>query len=178
MSTKFQKFNKFYKNLFRLIFLATLVLVPMYWATVQTALDIFSPIGIYVQHIFQRTHELTFAVRATALGVSLIPTLAILYILAQFIKLFHCYEHLEIFSKNIVVIYRNISWAFFGYFIALIVYGPLISIALSYDNPVGKRFVTISIGNSEIFILIISGLMFLLTVVMQKAYELNENNYK
>ena len=172
MTTTFQKWNKFYKNLFKIMFVSLTVIVPMYWAIVNTTIDIFTPLGIYQQYIFQVKHELSMASRAIALGISLIPTLTILYIIRLFIKLFSCYENLEIFSSKVTRIYKSLSVAFILYFFVQLIYSPLISLALSYGNPKGQKFISIEISGIDFLILLFAGILMIIASVMKKAENL------
>ena len=47
---------------------------------------------------------------------------------------------------------------------------------LSYHNPVGERFVSVSIGTNEILALLCGGVIITISKVMQKAHELAEEN--
>ncbi|QLE78308.1 DUF2975 domain-containing protein [Francisella sp. Scap27] len=169
MTNRFQKCNTVYKLIFVLIFLITIILPPLYWATVQTPTDLFTEFGIYQEQLFQINHPPSIYTRILALCVSLIPTLSLLYILRLFIRLFGCYQNLEIFSEKVTTTYKKIGWAFVYWVIAQIIYGPLISLVLSYNNPVGERFITAEINGMDFVILILAGFMMMLATVMKKA---------
>ena len=171
MSTTFQKCNKIYKNLFKLMFVSLIILVPMYWVIVNSDADFFSPIGIYQQYIFQINHELSITTRVIALAISLIPTFVVLYILGLFVRLFSCYEKLELFSTKVVSTYRKLGWAFIYWFMAQLIYSPLISFALSYGNPKGEGFISAEISGVDFLALLFAGILMIIASVMQKAHD-------
>ncbi|BCD90463.1 hypothetical protein fh0823_06020 [Francisella halioticida] len=105
----FQKKSKLYKRFFKTIFLLIIILVPLFWVCVQTNFDYFSSIGISQPYMEQISHQLSLTTRICALFVSLIPTLAILNIIELLIKLFSCYENLEVFSSKVVSIYKKLE---------------------------------------------------------------------
>lgn len=53
---------------------------------------------------------------------------------------------------------------------------PLISLTLSYHNPVGERFFSLSIDTNEIVALLCGGVIITISKVMQKAHEIAEEN--
>lgn len=61
-------------------------------------------------------------------------------------------------------------------FIAKSIYGPLITLSLSYNNPVGERFIGVSIDTIDILALIIGAIVIAIASVMQKAKEISEEN--
>lgn len=171
-----QKTSKFYKRLFIIFFVAIIILVPVFWATVQTNIDIFSYLGISQSLLNGISHPLSLHTRVLALTVSLIPTFTILYILYLLIKLFSCYQKLEVFSTKVVFLYRRLGWSLVYWFIAEIIYQPIISLVLSFNNPVGERFISITIGPINILALITGGIIITISMIMQKAQEISDEN--
>ncbi|MGQ4002606.1 DUF2975 domain-containing protein [Francisellaceae bacterium CB300] len=171
MSTTFQKCNKIYKNLFKLMFVSLIILVPMYWTIVKSDADFFSPMGIYQIYIFKINHEFSMSTRIIALAISFIPTFVVLYILGLFVRLFSCYEKLELFSTKVVSTYRKLGWAFIYWFMAQLIYSPLISFALSYGNPKGERFFAARISGIDFLALLFAGILMIIASVMQKAHD-------
>lgn len=164
MSTTFQKCNKFYKNLFKLMFVSLIILVPMYWVIVNSDADFFSPIGII-------NHELSISTRMTTLAISLISTFVVLYILQLFVRLFSCYEKLELFSTKVVTTYRKLGWAFIYWFIVQLIYSPLISFVSSYGNPKDERFISVELSGVDFLALLFAGFLMIIASVMQKAHD-------
>ncbi|API86710.1 DUF2975 domain-containing protein [Francisella uliginis] len=172
----FQKKSKFYKIFFKAIFLIIIILVPLFWVCVQTSFDLFSSIGVSQSFTSYISHELSLTTRIFALFVSLIPTLAVLNILELLIRLFTCYENLEVFSSKVVSIYKSLGHALVYWFIAKLIYSPLITLTLSYNNPVGERFIAINIDILNILALITGAIVITIASVMQKAKEISEEN--
>ncbi|BCD90462.1 hypothetical protein fh0823_06010 [Francisella halioticida] len=62
------------------------------------------------------------------------------------------------------------------WFIAELIYDPLIAFTLSYNNPVGEKFISITIGTMNILALIVGAIVIAIASVMQKAKEISEEN--
>lgn len=172
----FQKKSKLYKNFFKTIFLLVIVLVPLFWVCVQTYFDFFGSIGISQSFTSYVSHKLSLITRVFTLFVSLIPTLAVLNIIELLIRLFNCYEHLEVFSSKVVSIYKSLGNALVYWFIAKLIYGPLITLTLSYNNPPGERFIGVSIDTLDFLALVTGAIVIAIASVMQKAKEISEEN--
>lgn len=170
-----EKISKFYKNIFRIVFVLIVISVPTFWAFAQN--EYIPNVTDTAQHyIDQMSQPIALDTRIIGLLVSLIPVSVILYIIALLIKLFTCYEKLEVFSSRVVLIYKRLGWGLVYYFFAQIIFEPLISLTLSCHNPVGERFVSVSIGTNEILALLCGGVIITISKVMQKAHELAEEN--
>ncbi|ACD30873.1 DUF2975 domain-containing protein [Francisella tularensis] len=170
-----QKTSKFYKIVFKIIFILIVISVPCFWAFAQQDYipSIIDTAQLYIDEI---SHPLSLDTRIIGFLVSLIPVSVILYILALLIKLFANYERLEVFSYEVVSIYKRLGWGLVYYFIAQIIFEPLISLTLSYHNPVGERFFSLSIDTNEIVALLCGGVIITISKVMQKAHEIAEEN--
>ncbi|MED7820331.1 MULTISPECIES: DUF2975 domain-containing protein [unclassified Francisella] len=171
-----QKKSRLYKNFFKLVFLIIIILVPLFWVCVQTNFDFFNSIGVSQSFTSYVSYKLSLMTRVFALFVSLIPTLAVLNIIDLLIRLFSHYENLEIFSSKVVYIYRNLGNALVYWFIAKLIYGPLITLTLSYNNPPGERFIGVSIDTLDVLALITGAIVIAIASVMQKAKEISEEN--
>ncbi|WP_150468205.1 DUF2975 domain-containing protein [Francisella sp. SYW-9] len=171
-----QQKSRLYKKFFKLVFIVIIILVPLFWACVQTNLDIFDSIGVSQSFTSYISHKLSLTTRIFALFVSLIPTLAVLNIIELLIRLFSHYENLEVFSSKVVIIYKKLGNALVYWFIAKLIYGPLITLTLSYNNSPGERFIGVSIDTLDILALITGAIVIAIASVMQKAKEISEEN--
>ena len=124
----------------------------------------------------QISHKLSLTTRIFALFVSLIPTLAVLNIIELLIRLFSCYENNKVFSSKVVSIYKKLGNALVYWFIAKLIYGPLITFTLSYNNPPGERFIGVSIDTLDFLALVTGAIVIDIASVMQKAKEISEEN--
>ena len=174
---KFQKYSRFYKQLFKLIFLGIIIFVPLFWAIVQTNIDIFSSMGISQQYLEPYVeHPLSLSTRVLALLASLIPTCVILYIVSQLIKLFNFYENLEVFSINTVLVYKRLGIAIILWSLAEFIYTPIISLILSFGNSAGHRLIAVNISGLNIYTIILGGIVIIIASVMRRAQEISEEN--
>ncbi|AFJ43411.1 hypothetical protein OOM_0946 [Francisella orientalis str. Toba 04] len=103
-----EKISKFYKNIFRIIFILIIISVPTFWAFAQNEY-IPNVTDTAQQYVDQMSQPMALDTRIMELLVSLIPVSVILYIIALLIKLFTCYERLEVFSSKVVLIYKRLG---------------------------------------------------------------------
>lgn len=111
-----EKISKFYKNIFRIIFILIIISVPTFWAFAQNEY-IPNVTDTAQQYVDQMSQPMALDTRIMELLVSLIPVSVILYIIALLIKLFTCYERLEVFSSKVVLIYKRLGWGLVYYFL-------------------------------------------------------------
>jgi hypothetical protein len=94
------------------------------------------------------------------------------------IDLFRLYEAGMVFELANVACFKNLSRVLILWFIAVLISAPLMSLALTINNPVGKRIVTISLEYTDLTALVIGGILMVITRVMEIGRELqNEQDY-
>lgn len=59
-----------------------------------------------------------------------------------------------------------------GEMIQLLFYQPLMSFALSYNNPVGHRFITVSLGTTNMTSVITAVIILLAAWIVKEAHQL------
>ena len=90
------------------------------------------------------------------------------------IKLFHLYENLEIFSNRNVVCLRNLGRILILWVIAQLIYVPLISIVVTFQNPPGERSIAVSLGSADLTALIVGVTLLIISWVMDEGRRLEE----
>ena len=105
---------------------------------------------------------------------SLIPIGVKMAGLYMLIKLFRLYENLEIFSNRNVICFRNLGRILIFWVIAQLIYIPLISIVVTYQNPPGERSIAVSLGSADLTALIIGVTLLVISWVMDEGRKLEE----
>lgn len=106
--------------------------------------------------------------------ISLIPTLIDLFILYSLIKLFKCYEQEEIFSLNNIGYIRNIAYGLLLSEMVNPIYQFFIGIILTFHNPPGHHFASISLSQTNIGMVLTAVLVILISWIMAEGLKLRE----
>ncbi len=155
----------------QVLFETLLILAPLAVIAYWTFFEFFDLIGF--SYFFQQQPlTINFKSKVLAIVVMSIPTSIVMYGLFKLKKLFSNYAANQIFTQENVLIYRKLGISLFALVVADILMEPLLSLALSFQNPVGSRFITFGFGLTEIITLIIGFIVMMISFVMHKAYEL------
>ncbi|TNF70208.1 MAG: DUF2975 domain-containing protein [Gammaproteobacteria bacterium] len=165
-----------YRIIFQALFYITVIGFILFWLTYQTPYDIFSPFGVATQLSNLAQSPLTPLTRFLAFFVSMIPCLIILYGLYQLIKLFKNYEKGDVFSIKNVLCYRKLCYTLFAWVIGGLIYDPLMSLVLTFNNPPGHRVISISFGSSDIVALIAGAIVLIIAHIMYQAHQISNEN--
>lgn len=118
--------------------------------------------------------NLTMMTRLLALAASFITTGVVMACVYQLIRLFRFYEHAEIFTEGTVGCLRTLGRLLIGLFVAGIIQQPLLSVALTLQNPPGQRMLTFGLNSDNITVLLFGGVVVLITWVMDEGRKLQE----
>lgn len=117
----------------------------------------------------------TFLTKLLAFSADMLALLPILISLYALIKIFKHYQYNEIFSADNARSYRLIGWLFIAD--ALLfqpLSGSLMSIAVSFSNPVGQRYISLSFWSNNIETLFCGAVVIVISWVMLEASKLHE----
>lgn len=165
---------------FKRLFQFLLIFYPLSTIVVWTFMDQLSPemiaanTGLSVIQL-QLAHFTPFT-KTLGLLISFLTTSIIMLGTARFIALFNNYEKGQVFTLENVLYYRKIAHTIFYYVVASVLSKPLMSLALTFQNPPHQKMIFVSVGSTEIQLLITGGLILLVSWVMQAAYTLAEEN--
>ncbi len=159
----------------RILFAILFFLAPIFTITYWTFYEFFADIGIkfYSFELSNQLITINAQSKALAILVTFIPTAIIMIGLFKLKKLFTHYAQNKVFTEENVIIFRDLGWALFALVIGDMITTPLLSLALSFQNPVGSRFISATFGSSEIIHLIIGFMVLIISYVMREAYELD-----
>ncbi|KTD27475.1 Protein of uncharacterised function (DUF2975) [Legionella israelensis] len=113
--------------------------------------------------------------KAIIFTIQLLPLSITIFICHRLAKLFNLYEHGSLFELDNIKIIKQISiLMIIGEFIQII-YQPLITAALSFNNPAGQRFASITLGSTNLTTLITAFIILIASWMVKEAYELKND---
>jgi len=160
--------NKMQRVFKLLMFVAPLVSV-IYWSLPEY----FNSAGISL-YTPGNGVNLTFNPVSQVLGflITLIPLSLLMYIFSRLKNLFENYSNGEVFSETNANIYKKLGQSIFGFVVGNMVAEPLYSLALSFQNSVGDRFVSLGFSGSDFTCLVVGAVVILVSHVMLEAHKL------
>lgn len=185
MNQRIQRFAK----LFRAIFFATLVLSPVIVAVLWlSGGEILLGdggwsmiVGLFTNNTsldVAHTPEMPLAwdQRLLGLGVDLIPLGVTMMCLWWLVRLFTLYSMGEIFTGTTVKYIRRTGWTMLAGVVLMPVHEALLTMVLTMHNLPGERLITVSIGSSDIRDLLITGIIILVSWIMDEGRKLRESD--
>ncbi|PKG39784.1 DUF2975 domain-containing protein [Psychromonas sp. Urea-02u-13] len=169
----------------RILFQVLLVLTPLsvcyYWLTVDTQFDFLTTLGILQSSYDISSYTqlpLTVTTRVIATISSLFLCAIIMYALQVLIHLFRNYERNEIFSMNNTMSYQKLGYCLFYWVGASVIYGAILSVILSFNNPPGERILSISFEGMDLLTIMLGFIILIISWVMKEGFILaDENNH-
>ncbi|GIC75308.1 DUF2975 domain-containing protein [Moritella sp. F3] len=177
--SKIQKQSRRARLFFQSLFVLTPIAVCYYWLTVETSYDFLTSFGIIqVTHNVESYTQLplTLTTRILAAIASLFLCSIIMYALKVLINLFRSYERNEIFTLDNVMRYQKLGYSLFYWVGASIVYGALMSVILSFNNPPGERMLAIGFEGLDFLTLVLGFIILIISWVMKEGYILADEN--
>lgn len=174
-----QKQSRRVRMLLQSLFVLTPIMVCYFWLTVETPYDFISSTGI-----FYLTYDignytmlpLTMATRVVAAFTSLLMSSILMYALMVLIRLFRNYERGEIFSLENAMSYQKLGYSLFYWVLGSVIYGSLMSVILSFNNPPGERIFEISFVGMDFLTLILGIIILIISWVMKEGYILADEH--
>lgn len=175
---KIKRVSLFFRTIFQILFIALPVISVIAWATSPESLVMMA--GAIDMSFIPRSyansilHILSPTERLIGFSISVIPMLIELYILYALIKLFSLYSKGEIFSVNNVRYIRNIGYALLLTQIINPLYEALMGLVLTWHNPPGHRFASVSLNQTNIGIIFVALIVILISWIMAEGCKLRE----
>ena len=119
-------------------------------------------------------HPLSISEKLLALAASFLPLLVQLYIVFSLIQLFKLYEQGIIFSKENVRYIRNIGFGLIATQVVSLLYQGLMGIILTWHNPPGHRFFSITLGHTNIGVILVALMVILISWIMFEGCKIRE----
>ena len=171
-------------QLFRFFIFLVFILVPLlevlFWIQAPTPLslgNIFSGTGIAVTFIpkaIDILHPFTVANRVNGFLVSLIPVAMIMLICYYLMSLFKLYQEGTIFSLKNVKLIKKIGLTLSISQLVQPFYQFLLSMSMTWDNPIHQRYGFIQLNQTNIAILMVGLILILISWIMAEGHKLKE----
>ncbi len=165
---RIQRVSRRFRWLFNVLIISTPIATILFWVffdeLTQGKMDL--PITLYSP---LSTTSLLLAGIA-----SLLPMSITLYNLITLRNLFRLYEQGIVFAKENAQCFKRLGYSLIAWVIAHIIYIPLLSLALTFENPPGMRAITIQFGILEPLILIIGAIVVFISWIMREATKLED----
>jgi len=177
--SKIQKQSRRARIFFQSLFVITPIAVCYYWLTVETPYDFLTSFGvIQVTHNIDSYTQLplTLTTRILATIASLSLCGVTMYALKVLINLFRSYERNDIFTLDNAMSYQKLGYSLFYWVGASVVYGALMSVILSFNNPPGDRMLAIGFVGVDFLTLVLGFIILIISWVMKEAYILAAEN--
>ncbi|MGQ3892811.1 DUF2975 domain-containing protein [Legionella sp. CNM-4043-24] len=107
--------------------------------------------------------------RLIILAIQLLPLSITVLICHQLAGLFHLYGQGYLFEESNIRLIKAISIYMIAGELVHIIYQPLITAALTFNNPVGERFATISLSTTNIATLITAAIILIASWIVKEA---------
>jgi len=123
-----------------------------------------------VQHIetFSPAHRLLI------LAIQFLPISITVFICASLARLFKLYEYGRLFEEDNIKLVRRISIYMLSGELLHLVYQPLMTVALTFNNPPGERMASISLGSTNVATLITALIILVASWIFKEANQLNK----
>ncbi len=155
------------------LFNALLVIVPvaglLYWV-------FFNQLPDVLLNDLPAAPSQSLSVLQLVLGamVTLLPLGVVIYGVKTLKGLFTLYADGVIFADENVKYFRQLGYTFIAWVIATTLFTPLISLVVSFANPVGQRSLVVGFEIMDIFTLIIAGIVLIIAWVMNEGRKLED----
>lgn len=174
-----QKQSRRVRMLFQSLFLLVPITVLYYWLTVQTAYDFLTSLGIIELSLDINSYTqapLTLSTRVLAIIVSLLFCCIINYALKVLVHLFRNYESGQIFSLENAICYQKLGYSLFYWVAGSVVYGAVMSVILSFNNPPGERVLMVGFEGMDALTIVFGFIILIISWVMKEGYVLADES--
>lgn len=156
-----------FKRFFWILLYAAPVLTFCYWGLFNHL-----PAGFAQGLPVAIDDSLTLKTQILAFTASLIPLAVVMYGIKNLIALFSLYENAVVFTQENVIYFRRLGYSLIYWVLACFVFTILISLVLTFNDPVGERMLVVQFGFPDFSLLLIAGVVILISWVMQEAVKL------
>jgi hypothetical protein len=173
---KIKHVSFFFRIFFQTVFIITPIALIITWIKIPEPLLLLNGIKISMIQTdeYPILHILTLNTRFLGFLLSLIPTSVELVILYFLIRLFRLYESGIVFTMANVLYIRNIAYALLIGQLIHPIYEGLMGLILTWGNPPGHRFASVSFSEANIGIILMAFFVILISWIMAEGSQLAE----
>ena len=172
---KIKRVSCLFKWLFQIGLIALPICVVVAWVIAPEPLFMYNGAGIdFIPRAYPILHPLSEMTKIFGCLISMIPNGIVMLVLYNLIRLFKLYEKGEIFSLSNVRLLRNIGYTVLIGQLLNPIYDALISLNLTWNNPHGQRFASVTFDGSNVGLIMTGVLVILISWIMIEACKLRE----
>lgn len=168
--SEIELFSKKISRLFQLFFISSPIFTIIFWLYPEQMLSL----GINPFPIPQQEVTFNGLSKLLGFGISLLPMMIVMTLFYLLIKLFKNYQKGEVFSQNNISYYKKLGKYLFLLACVNFLCTGLMSVALTFQNPHGQRFLCLSVGMAQILPILIGLVIIGISHVMNEASRLEE----
>jgi hypothetical protein len=153
---------------------ALIILIPL--ITLATWLGFVPLEDLRAAERFVMADDTTLSQRLAGFGLAMVSRLILIYGLWRLTLMFRSFAQGTFFTLETESHLRAFAYSVFGYTAVDFVMELPITALVTWSNPPGERFVSLSFGWNEVQLLIFGGLLFALTHVIAEGLRLAREN--
>lgn len=172
--SKIKRVSRIFYHLITLLIIAVAVFDIVYWMFLNSLPEWLitvnsKPAPLVINHLSPYMLFIGFL-------VSLLPVSMLLYGLYNIRKLFLYYSMSIIFSEAHTGIFRKVAKAFMTLVFFSMIYESAKSVIFSFGNPPGSRVLEIGFSSNDLFMLLMSGIIWVISWVVDEGRVISEEN--
>lgn len=129
-----------------------------------------SSIVVNAAHYFSIYHRLAIVF------IHMIPLSITILICHKLASLFHLYEQGSLFEEENIRLIKHISICMILGELLQLIYQPLMAAALTFDNPPGERFASITLGTTNASTIITAFIILVASWIIKEAHQLKSDS--
>ena len=152
------------------------IFIPILILAVWLNFERVAPSWPEVSQLPLRFENLNGLILSIAFSVNMAHAGILLYGVVRLRRLFGLYSEGKIFTGENIRCLRSFAWAVLIYAVLTPVMGTLLSVILTFNNPVGERALAISISSNDIQLMFIGAVFLVIAWIMVEGRKLAEEN--
>ena len=164
---RIQRVSSKFLRLFTVLIVSIPIFTVLFWLFFN-----YLPIGLTMGLPVIGSNALSLTGISLAILVSVIPVSVAVYGLNILKELFELYENAIVFSSRNVKCFRRLGYTLILWVFSNMVFVTLISVVLTYNNPIGERLIVAQFGTSDLATIIMGAIVVLVSWVMLEASKL------
>lgn len=175
---KIKTVSVFFRAVFTFCLVALPIYTAVYWLTNGRPFGpwLYITIFPYSGPILPDVGALSASAKIYSFLINMVPIAIYMTILYFLTRLFRLYQNNQIFSSENVTCIRRIGWMMLLNQLIMPLYTMMLTFTVTYDFPVGFRFIYVGFSVQNVLALLVALLIILVSWVMDEGHRLYEEN--
>lgn len=170
---RIEKWSYGVRVLFQIILVGIPVVALLRWVVFdREAIAILD--GLRHRHYLPEVVSLSYGVRWVCFGIAMIGNLVAMFGFYHLVKLFKLYEKGQIFTQANIKEMKMGAYTIFVWCIANFFTSILLVLALTINNPVGQRILSISLDTKDFSTLVVGIIAIVIVQIMEEARKIKD----